>query len=161
MATRFVTTPAIGSRNDSGQIVYADLMIGSHSLARIGADLGCGSTKGLFTSFVVSLRLTCCQLFQHLANAEDPTNTRRVLSRSGIERVICVFLGPSLSPDQRSELATSVAPLRVLVAASPDAGLTTRLKPKQSRQWILASLSFLPHVSRVFTALVIAQAVSW
>jgi len=36
-----------------------------------------------------------------------------------------------------------LAPLRVLVAASTDAGVTTRLKPKQARQLTLASLSFL------------------
>lgn len=34
-------------------------------------------------------------------------------------------------------------------AASTDAGVTTRLKPKQARQLILASLSFWSHASRV------------
>jgi len=34
-------------------------------------------------------------------------------------------------------------------AASTDAGVTTRLKLKMARQFILASLSFLSHVSRV------------
>jgi len=38
-------------------------------------------------------------------------------------------------------------------AASTHAGCKTRLKPKLARQLILASLSFLPHVSRVFGAL--------
>ena len=37
-------------------------------------------------------------------------------------------------------------------AASTHAGVTTRLKTKQARQHQLASLSFLPHVSRDFHA---------
>ena len=50
-----------------------------------------------------------------------------------------------------------LAPLRVLVAASTGAGVTTRLKTKQARQHQLASLSFLAHVSRVFSALAFAR----
>ena len=45
-----------------------------------------------------------------------------------------------------------LAPLRVLVAASTHAGVTTRLKPKQARQLILASLSFCQTI-RGFLAL--------
>ena len=41
-------------------------------------------------------------------------------------------------------------------AASTDAGVTTRLKPKKARQFILTSLSLLPHPSRVCVARSIA-----
>lgn len=57
------------------------------------------------------------------------------------------------SPQFPSFCAVLGVPVKTIFdfpGASTHAGVTTRLKTKQARQLILASLSFWPHVSRVF-----------
>ena len=64
------------------------------------------------------------------------------------------------SPQFPSFCAVLGVPVKTIFdfpGASTHAGVTTRLKTKQARQLILASLSFWPHVSRVFGALRIGE----